>query len=557
MIFENRRTPIRRKILLLYNNNNILYKFSYEIDKAELYNNYRHKITCRMPFYAPVPFSLRLFYAADILGLEQTRKKNESETESLTRRVAKNGFWAFALRFMNRGLGFIRTIILARLLAPSDFGLLGLAMLAITTLDTFSQTGFQAALIQKKQGTASFLNTAWTVSGFRAILLFVILFTTAPAISKFFGSPDAIWVIRIIALSTLLTGFRNIGLLYFQKELQFNKVFFYESFSTLIDLCLAIPLALILRNVWALVWAGLAGQFARLILSYVVHSYRPRLRFDKSEFTELFGFGKWVFASSIMIFIATQGDDVIVGKILGIAALGFYQMAYTFSNLPATEIAQVISRVTLPAYSKLQDDVPRLRQAYLRVLQFTVFISMPLAGGIFTLAPEFTMLFLGEKWMPAVPAMQILALAGLLRSIISTMSSVFVAIKLPDVNTKCQTVRMVVLALVIYPLTAKWGILGASYSALFSLIVSTIIFSMNLKKIIRISFQKFIQVIIIPTAITFIISLLFLILKAHLELITIGNFILYILIGIATYLSMVYLSDRYFNYGIQKLIRGF
>ena len=238
-------------------------------------------------------------------------------------------------------------------------------MLAITTLDTFSQTGFQTALIQKKQDTASFLNTAWTVSGIRAILLFVILFTTAPSISKFFNSPDAVWVIRIIALSIIFTGFRNIGLLYFQKELQFNKLFFYEFFSTLIDLCIAISLALILRNVWALVWAGLAGQFARLILSYVVHSYRPRLRFDKGEFTELFGFGKWVFASSIMIFIATQGDDVIVGKILGIAALGFYQMAYTFSNLPATEIAQVISKGRLGK----RVDTQQLQRQFAGILQ--------------------------------------------------------------------------------------------------------------------------------------------------------------------------------------------
>jgi O-antigen/teichoic acid export membrane protein len=167
------------------------------------------------------------------------------------------------------------------------------------------------------------------------------------------------------------------NLLYFQKELKFNKLFFYEFFSTLIDLSLAISLALILRNVWALVWAGLAGQFARLILSYVVHSYRPRLRFDKGEFTELFGFGKWVFASSIIVFIVTQGDDIIVGKMLGVVALAFYQMAYTFSNMAVTEIIQVVSRVMLPAYSKLQDDLPKLKQAYLKVLQITAFVSAP------------------------------------------------------------------------------------------------------------------------------------------------------------------------------------
>ena len=428
-------------------------------------------------------------------------------------------------------------------------------MLAITTLDALSQTGFQTALIQKKEGIASFLNTAWTVSGIRAILLFVILFTTAPSISKFFNSPDAVWVIRIIALSTLLTGFRNIGLLYFQKELQFSKVFFYEFFSTVIDLCLAILLALILRNVWALVWAGLAGQFARLILSYVVHSYRPRLRFDKGEFTELFGFGKWVFASSIIVFIATQGDDVIVGKMLGVAALGFYQMAYTFSNMPATEITQVVSIVMLPAYSMLQDDLPKLKQGYLKVLQVTALISTPLAGGIIALAPEFTELFLGPKWMPAVPAMRILALSGLLRSIISTMSPVFVSIGRPDISVRCQIVRMSLLAILIFPLTVRWGLLGASYSALISTLAASIIFSFSVIRITRITIPEFSKLLIIPILNVIIMLLLIELFKSHVQLITMGLLSLIILVAFVSYLLMVFIFDRYFNYGMQKVIK--
>jgi len=428
-------------------------------------------------------------------------------------------------------------------------------MLAITTLETFSQTGFQTALIQKKQGIAKYLNTAWTVSGIRAILLFAILFTAAPSIGKFFNSPDAVWVIRIIALSTLLTGFRNIGLLYFQKELQFNKVFCYEFISTVIDLCLAILLAVILRNVWALVWAGLAGQFVRLILSYVVHSYRPRLRFDKSEFTELFGFGKWVFASSIIVFIATQGDDVIVGKMLGVAALGFYQMAYTFSNLPATEISQVISTVMLPAYSKLQDDLPKLKQAYLKVLQVTVFVSVPLAGGIIALAPEFTELFLGSKWMPAVPVMRILALSGLLRSIISTMSPVFVSIKRPDISVRCQIVRMSLLAISIFPLTVKWGILGASYSVLISMLSAFFIFSFSVIKVTKITIREFTKLIISPIFNVIIMLLLIEFIKSHFQLVTMGLFSLIILVGFVSYSLMALIFDRFFNYGMQKVIK--
>jgi len=299
---------------------------------------------------------------------------DQSISKPLSNRVIKGGLWVFALRILNRGLGFMRTLVLARLLAPEDFGLLGIAMLSISTLETFSQSGFQAALIQKKENVESYLDTAWTVSAVRGIALFLILFLSAPVIASFFNSPEANLVIRVVALSTLLSGLRNIGIVFFQKELEFNKQFSYEFSATLVDLTVAITLAFILKNVWALVWGGLAANLTRLLMSYVLHGYRPRVRFEKEKFQELFGFGKWVLASSIIIFLITQGDDIFVGKMLGVTTLGLYQLAYLISNLPATEITHVISQVSFPAYSKLQDDISKLREAYLRVLQLTVFL---------------------------------------------------------------------------------------------------------------------------------------------------------------------------------------
>ena len=157
-------------------------------------------------------------------SIEQTEAINP---EPLSKRVIRGGVWVLALRILNRSLGFIRTIILARLLAPADFGLLGIAMLSISTLETFSQTGFQTALIQKKDNIESYLDTAWTVSAIRGLLLFLILFLSAPIIAEFFNSPQAVLIIRVVALSTLLSGLRNIGVVYFQKELEFKKQFLY------------------------------------------------------------------------------------------------------------------------------------------------------------------------------------------------------------------------------------------------------------------------------------------------------------------------------------------
>ena len=187
---------------------------------------------------------------------ETTNMSDSHETESLSKRVVRGGMWVFALRIIGRSLGFIRTIILARLLAPSDFGLLGIAMLAILTLETFSQTGFQVALVQKKENVESYLDTAWTVSAIRGTLLFLILFFSAPMAAAFFNLPQATLVIKILAVSSLLSGTKNIGIIFFQKELKFKKQFVYDFSAILADLAVSISLAFILRSVWALVWVN-------------------------------------------------------------------------------------------------------------------------------------------------------------------------------------------------------------------------------------------------------------------------------------------------------------
>lgn len=491
----------------------------------------------------------------DQFNNKETAHNHLYPSESLSKKVIQGGILVFALRFANRGLGFIRTIILARLLVPTDFGLLGIAMLSIATLETFSQTGFQAALIQKKEDVQSYLDTAWTVSAIRGFILFIILFSTAPFIAKFFNSEEAALVIRIVAVTSLLSGFRNIGILFFQKELEFNKQFFYEFSATLVDLAVSISLAFILRNVWALVWGGVAGNFVRLLMSYLLHPYRPRIRFQKEKFQELFGFGKWVLGSSVLIFLITQGDDIFVGKMLGITALGFYQMAYMLSNLPTTEITHVISQVTFPAYSKMQDDISRLREAYLDVLQITAFLAFPIAGLIFVLAPDFTKIFLGEKWMPMVSAIQILVLAGLVRSIAATTGPIFHATGNPKIDTKWQIIRLIVLLALIYPFTIRWGILGTSISVLFSIFFSTIGFSLTVIRITKCRIQNFGKMIILPLLNTMIMISIIFILKSSLNFIGFWHFISLVGVSYVSYHFVTYLFDRLLNYKMIKIIK--
>ena len=472
--------------------------------------------------------------------------------ESLSQRVVQAGFWAFALRIVDRLFSLTRTIVLARVLSPDDFGLFGIALLALSALETFTQTGFQSALIQRKEDVRPYLDTAWTVQAIRGVALAIILFGIAPYVAIFFGEPNAAPLLRVLGLSMVFQGLTNIGVVFFQKELEFHKQFIYMFSGTLADFGVAIPAALILHNAWALIFGLLAGNLVRMIASYFVHPYRPRFKLERAKARELYTFGKWILGSSILVFLVTQGDDILVGKLLGTTMLGFYQMAYRISNMPATEITHVISQVTFPAYSKLQDNIPKLREAYLKTLQLTALLSFPIAGLIFILAPDFTKIFLGEQWMPIVPAMQILALAGLTRSIMATTGPIFQAIGKPKIETRWQVIRLTVLGILIYPFISLWGIFGASVAVFLSNLMSTVGFVFMVLKITKCKGTKLIKLLFFPLIGGILMTSLIFALKGGDGL---QVFFMLVGVGILTYLGIIYLFDRFTNYGIRLLIK--
>jgi len=479
--------------------------------------------------------------------------------ETLSQKVVKGGFWVFFLRIVNRGFSLVRLIILARLLSPSDFGLMGIALLTMSTLETFSQTGFQTALIQKKEDIKSYLNSAWTVLILRGFILFVILYFIAPYAAIFFDAPEAKPIIQVIGFAILLRAFTNIGVIYFQKELEFNREFIYQFSGTIADFIVAISAVLILKNVWALVLGLLAGNIIRCLVSYLIHPCRPRFNFNLEKIKELFGFGKWIMGSSILIFLLTQGDDIFVGKLLGTIALGFYQLAYRISNMPATEITHVISQVTFPTYSKLQDNIPKLREAYLKVLQFTAFLSFPIAGLIFILAPDFTRIFLGEKWMSMVPAMQALCIFGVTRAVNATIGSIFQGIGKPNIITFGAGLQLIILVIIIYPLTNKWGILGTSLAVVIPNVLVMFYLSEKLVNIMNYRLANFIRSLLPPIiggATMCIVMLSF-------QIWTDGSlisFLFSILLGFSVYLIVIYKIDKTFNYGLKnnliQLLKG-
>ncbi len=488
------------------------------------------------------------------LGIRKKVRNLLKPGEGLAQRAARSGLWVYATNITEQVLNFIRIIILARLLAPHDFGLVGVALLAISVLNIFTETGFGRALIQRKGDIKGYLDTVWSLSVVRGIILTLILFGAAPLVSTFFESPAVSSILKVVAISCIFQGFGNIGVVYFAKELDFSKQFFYRLSGIVFDLAVAVTAAFLLRNAWALVFGLLAASVVKCIVSYVIHPYRPRFNFQLGQAKELFIFGKWLLASSVVTFLAMQGDNAFLGKVLGVTMLGFYQMAFGFANLPSSQIS-IIQRVAFPTYSKLQDNIPILRDTYLRITRLVTFAAIPLAGGIFILGPEFIWLFLGDKWMPIVPALRILAISAVIRAVISTSGALFDGVGKPDITFKMTLARVITLAIIIYPLTTLWGMPGTALATLLAVCAMLPIWIWGSVKIGRIRKSDFPRILLPPLVGNAIMCAVIFGLGMTVDQFQLPWFLTSVVTGMATYFGCMLLFVKISDYKVFKDIR--
>jgi O-antigen/teichoic acid export membrane protein len=257
--------------------------------------------------------------------------------------------------------------------------------------------------------------------------------------------------------------------------LEFKKKVSLDLVSDITGAVVTILLAFWLRNVWAPVIGSIAWGMTKCVGSYRMHLYRPKFFWDWSIAKNLLSFGKHIFWISIVTFIVTSGDDALVGKLLGLTMLGFYAMAYNIANLPVSSLSGIIGRISFPAYSILQKDPVRLSEAIKKVLEVVLIFLLPLTVLIILLAKDFTLIFLGENWLPMVPVLKILALLGFFRSLSNLFAPIQLAVNRPEIQSRNKMIEVVIFALLIYPFTMKWGLIGASWAVTLVYLASLVI----------------------------------------------------------------------------------
>jgi O-antigen/teichoic acid export membrane protein len=386
--------------------------------------------------------------------------------ESFLQRVLNAGVWAFAMRGASRALHLVRTIILARLLTPGDFGLMALATITLLFLETFTRAGFRNALIQREGDIEGYIDTAWTVEVLRTAATAALLVAGAPLVAAFYGNAEVVPVLRVMAIALLITGLTNMATVYLDRELDFKRVFRFEVAERMTEVLFAVTAGFLLRSVWALVIGAIAGAVGRVVASYVLVPRRPRLEFDRSKALELFRYGRWIYGSIVLWFLTSELDDILVGRLAGAATLGLYRMAYTVSQSLVTEIAQTTNQVVFPAFSRLQSDAARMRAGLVRSIHFIAFIAFPAAAGFLVLGHDLTRVLFGDQWLEMVPALRILSLAAAVKAVAAPVSVMFEGAGRPDMVTRLELGRLVIMAGGLYPAISAYGMEGAAWVTL-------------------------------------------------------------------------------------------
>jgi hypothetical protein len=311
--------------------------------------------------------------------------------------MATGALWMVLAKLAERSLGFISTLILARVLVPHDFGIVAMAMTFVALAEMLGAFGFDATLIQKQTTERAHWDTAWTFDIILGVVVALVLTLGAHPVAAFFKEPALVQVLPVLALGSVALGFQNIGVVAFRAEMRFDREFRFQIAKKLIGFVITVPLAIKLDSYWALVIGQTTGRFVATALSYWVHPYRPRLSLAGAA--DLFGFSKWLLAINTISYLKERSSDWVIGRLAGPASLGAFNVSYELASLPSTELIAPINRAVFPAYAKLAKESPEaLRVEYLSVIAMIMLIAAPAVLGLAAVAPLLVPVMLGPNW---------------------------------------------------------------------------------------------------------------------------------------------------------------
>ncbi|QUB73511.1 lipopolysaccharide biosynthesis protein [Prevotella melaninogenica] len=366
-------------------------------------------------------------------------KRQESGT---LKQKAINGVkWTFLDQAGSLGISFLVGIVLARLLDPSEYGLIGMVTVFTAIATVFTDSGFGQAMVRKTNLTEEDRLTAFWFSTGVGVLVYIILFLFAPWVSVFYKEPQLTDILRVTSIPILFSGLLTIPNMMFTRDINF-KIITKISFSrAILSGLIGIYMAMKGYGVWALIAQGLVSSGVEIILYNFHYRWKIKFIFNKKSFEYLWGFGSKMLASNLLSAAYNNLYQVIIGKFYTSADLGQYQRGQSYSGLFSNTLTQVVQKVSFPTLSKIQEDIVRLRNGYRKIIRTTTFISCSGCIALAAMAKPLIIILIGEKWLPAAEYLQIICLGALLYPVHAINLNILTVMGRSDLFLKLEIIK--------------------------------------------------------------------------------------------------------------------
>jgi O-antigen/teichoic acid export membrane protein len=377
--------------------------------------------------------------------------------------AARAVIWNYVSFAAGKVLVLVTMAVLARLLTPEDFGVVGFATLAVAYLAVMKDLGLGGALIQRKDDVDESAETVFAFNLITGAFLTAVCFFSAPLVAGFFREPVVVPLLRVLSLTFILEALGSVQLVLLRKNMDFRRKLIPDVGRSIVKGAVSIAGAAAGLGVWALVWGQLAGVIASVALAWTVFPWRPRVRIHRRLVRPLARFGGPLIVTDIQYAIWSNLDYLVVGRLLGDVALGVYTLAYRLPELLIQSVWRVLGGAIFPLFSKLQDQPALLRRGFLATIKYTQVLVVPMCVGLFITAEPAVKAIFGEQWNPAIPVLQVMCVFSLLGSIGVNAGDVYKALGRPAVLAKLAAFELMVLIPALM-FGARYGIVGVAWA---------------------------------------------------------------------------------------------
>lgn len=412
--------------------------------------------------------------------------KRFKDPDGLRGKTLVAAFWSLIGSVGRGGIRLTSNLLLTRILIPEDFGLMATAMVVVTLIQVFSDTGVKTALVQNPRGhEPAFINNSFIIAMGRSAILFTLLMLTKTPMANYYNLPELASILTILSVAIILEGFLNPALPILIKSLDLKKQVTYAVGSQFIGFVFTLILALTYRSVLALAVGYTLTSLSRLVISYLVYPYRPRFTWDAAVGKELFHFGKYILLNTLVTWTALNIDRLIIGKVLGMDQLGIYNIALYLGVFASDILVQVFAQSYFPAMSSIAHDFHKVTRIYAQTVRSTILIATPILLALAFLSDSVIEVLYDSRYELAGTVLFWIALRSVIQTLNHIQSGTLLALGKPLQVTIGNAIGLIILAVTLPSFSTLWGLAGSGIALLLNMFVMTAIQSVFLVKTVK------------------------------------------------------------------------